>query len=150
MNVRMVILEHDMNRLNVFWNWLNYEFDLIPETAKLVCWNYGSDWRLNLGKSGNQLHTGLRLRLRVETSQSRLETTTAQAETMVASPVATRNRTMISRNHHFDSQPPVATRNQLLWLVIPVATRDRRLRLETSCSYTVLGLPCHGPNSIDC
>ena len=82
--------------------------------------------------------TRLRLRLRVETSWSRLETTTAPAETTIASPVATRNQhmttrnqTMMNRDLHCDSQPAVATRNLWLRLEISVATRDHR------CTHTV-------------
>ncbi|KAJ0433434.1 hypothetical protein HanIR_Chr17g0870271 [Helianthus annuus] len=63
---------------------------------------------------------------------------TAPAETTVASPVATRNQTMMNRDLHCDSQPAVATRNLRLRLEISVATRDHPLHAHC-WAFTVTG-----------
>ena len=73
---------------------------------------------------GNQLHTRLRLGITRCESEPHSRPLTAPAGTTVASPVATRNQTMMNRDLHCDSQPAVATRNLRLRLEISVASRD--------------------------
>ena len=75
-------------------------------------------------ETNNNISRDQRCEFRIAT---RNQTTAARAATTVASHVATRNWTRTSRNHSCDSKSPVATRDQL-------------------CTYTVLGLHCHGPN----
>ena len=101
---------------------------------------------------GNQLHTRLRLGITRCESEPHSRPLTAPAETTVASPVATRNQTMMNRDHHYDSQPAVATRNLRLWLVTgpwqtetigcdsrsPVASRDHHLHAHC-WAFTVTG-----------
>ena len=109
-------------------------FDLFPKLLIMFAEITEFNW-LELWKSVTQP-----VATQIASRNPRLDSRpqTAPAETTVASPVATRNQTMMNRDLHCDSQPAVATRNLRLRLEISVATRDHRLHAHC-WAFTVTG-----------